>query len=422
MIKTMELMPGVTLRCCLDRRFKQGGLSLQLVRPMCREEAGLNALIPAVLRRGSKDHPDLRAITLKLDELYGASVSTLVRRVGDYQTTGLFCGFMDDRFALPGDRVMEPMLAFLGELLLQPCTRDGAFLPEIVESEKKNLIATIEAERNDKRAYAMAQLFRAMCREDSYGIPRLGDKEQVAAITPQALYDHYRRILAESRMELFYVGTASAEQVAALIRPVLEQIQRSYVNLPGQTAFSGSPEGQMLTEQMEVTQAKLCMGCVTPITNRHEEFAVMQVFNTIFGAGMTSKLFMNVREKLSLCYSIGSAYYGSKGIVTVSAGIDAEQEENVRGQIMKQLDACCHGDITEGELEAAREAILSALRATHDSPGAIESYYSTAAISGMARDTEQYAQAVRAVTREQVAEAARSVKLHTTYVLRGAGE
>lgn len=422
MIETMELMPGVTLRCCLDQRFKQGGLSLQLVRPMRREEAGLNALLPAVLLRGSEDHPDLRAITLKLDELYGASVSTLVRRIGDYQTTGLFCGFMDDRFALPGDRVMEPMLSFLGELLLRPCVRDGAFFREIVESEKKNLIATIEAERNDKRSYAMAQLFRAMCQDDSYGIPRLGEKEQVAAITAQALYDHYRKILKESPMELFYVGTASIQQVAALMKPILEQIDRSYVNLPGQTAFSGAGEGQNLTEQMEVAQAKLCMGFVTPITNRCENFAAMQVLNTIFGAGMTSKLFMNVREKLSLCYSIGSAYYGAKGIVTVSAGIDGDQEEKTRNEILRQLDACRNGDITEGELTAAREAILSALRATHDSPGAIENYYATAALSGMGMTPEVYADAVRAVTREQVAAAAKTVKLHTTYLLKGVAE
>ena len=422
MIETMELMPGVTLRCCLDQRFKQGGLSLQLVRPMRREEAGLNALLPAVLLRGSEDHPDLRAITLKLDELYGASVSTLVRRIGDYQTTGLFCGFMDDRFALPGDRVMEPMLSFLGELLLRPCVRDGAFFREIVESEKKNLIATIEAERNDKRSYAMARLFRAMCQDDSYGIPRLGEKEQVAAITAQALYDHYRKILKESPMELFYVGTASIQQVAALMKPILEQIDRSYVNLPGQTAFSGAGEGQNLTEQMEVAQAKLCMGFVTPVTNRCENFAAMQVLNTIFGAGMTSKLFMNVREKLSLCYSIGSAYYGAKGIVTVSAGIDGDQEEKTRNEILRQLDACRNGDITEGELTAAREAILSALRATHDSPGAIENYYATAALSGMGMTPEVYADAVRAVTREQVAAAAKTVKLHTTYLLKGVAE
>ena len=125
---------------------------------------------------------------------------------------------------------------------------------------------------------------------------------------------------------------------------------------------------------------------------------------------------------MSLCYSVGSAYYGSKGIVTVSAGIDADQEEKARNEILRQLDACRNGDITDEELSAAREAILSALRATHDSPGAIENYYATGAISGMAMTPERYANAIRAVTREQVAAAARSIKLHTTYFLKGAAE
>ena len=118
MIELIELLPGVELRCCRDGRFKQGCLSFQFVRPMDKAEAARNALLPSVLLRGTNAHPTLRAITEHLDTLYGASVSTLVRRVGDYQTTGLYCGFMDDRFALPGDRVLAPMVAFLGELLL----------------------------------------------------------------------------------------------------------------------------------------------------------------------------------------------------------------------------------------------------------------------------------------------------------------
>ena len=118
MIETKTLLPGVTLRTCRDDRFKQGCLSFQLVRPMAKEESAKNVLIPSVLLRGTKRCPDLRAITENLDELYGASVSPLVRRVGDYQTTGLYCGFMDDRFALPGDRVLAPMLRFLEEILL----------------------------------------------------------------------------------------------------------------------------------------------------------------------------------------------------------------------------------------------------------------------------------------------------------------
>ena len=152
MIETISLLPGITLRACRDTRFKQGCLSFQLIRMMRAEEAALNALLPSVLLRGTKSCPDLRSITEHLDELYGASVSPLVRRIGDYQTTGLYCGFMDERFALPGDQVLRPMMGFLEELLLDSPLDDGAFLPSFVESEKKNLIATIESELNDKRA------------------------------------------------------------------------------------------------------------------------------------------------------------------------------------------------------------------------------------------------------------------------------
>ena len=158
MIETLPLLPGVTLGCFRDARFKQGCLSVQLVRPMAAREAAMNALLPTVLLRGTRRHPDLRSITMVLDDLYGAAVSPLVRRVGDYQTTGLYCGFMDQRFALPGDRVLEPMAAFLRELLLESPLEDGGFRREFVDSEKRNLISSIECELNDKQVYAMGRL------------------------------------------------------------------------------------------------------------------------------------------------------------------------------------------------------------------------------------------------------------------------
>lgn len=418
-METMELMPGVVLRCFPDSRFKQGCLSFQLVRPMCGEEAGLNALIPSVLLRGTARHPDLRAVTLALDELYGASASALVRRVGDYQTTGFFCGFIEDRYALPGDKVLEPMLRFLEELLLQPRVCGNGFFPEIVDGEKRNLISAIESERNDKRVYATGQLLRAMCQGDSFAISRLGEREQVKAITPESAYAHYRRILRESKIELFYVGSVPAGQVKALVMPILSQIDRCYKSLPDSKPFSGAGGGQDLTERLEVAQAQLCMGFTTPITNRSPEFAAMQVCNTAFGAGMTSKLFMNVRERLSLCYSIGSSYYGSKGIMIVAAGIDADQEHSTREEILRQLEECRRGNLSQEELTAAKESLISSLRATHDSPGAIEGYYASAVLSGLDMTPENYAGAVEAVTLGQVAAAAKTLNLHTTYCLKG---
>ena len=421
MIDTQILLPGVTLRCCRDTRFKQGCLSFQMVRQMDREESALNALLPSVLLRGTARCPDLRSITEHLDELYGASVSPLVRRIGDYQTTGLYCGFMDDRFALPGDQVLKPMLAFLEEVLLDSPLENGAFLPSFVESEKKNLIATIESELNDKRVYAMNRLLRIMCSADTFGLPRLGDKEQVAAITPRSLYSHYRNILRSSPIEIFYVGSAEPWQVAQMLMPLLGKLDRDVQGLAAQMPFQ-TCEGQTVVENMDVSQGKLCMGFVTPITNRCPEFPVMQIMNTILGAGMTSKLFVNVREKLSLCYSIGSGYYGTKGIVVISAGIDFDKEQLTREEIMRQIDACREGKITEQELRSAKEAILSSLRATHDSPGSIEGYYATAALSGLGMTPAVYMEKVEAVTLADVVSCAKQLQLHTTYFLKGGSQ
>lgn len=380
----------------------------------------MNALLPAVLLRGSENCPDLRHITLRLDDLYGASVGALVRRIGDYQTTGFYTSFTEDRFAMEGDRILEPMVAFVKELLLQPYLEDGVFDKEFVSSEKKNLISTIESQLNDKRAYAMEQMVRSMCVNDTFGIPRLGRKEDVAAITPQNLYQHYLNILRTSPIEIFYVGSAEPYFVKDLVKGIFYDLERDCQKLPAQTPWQAAPETD-LTEQMDVNQGKLCMGFTTPVTIRDEEFVAMQLLNVIFGGGMTSKLFSHIREKLSLCYAIGSGYHGSKGILTVSAGIDCDMDKKVRREVMGQLEACCRGEITLEELTAAKEALRSSLLATMDSPGAIENYYASAALSGLPYDTWQYMQKVEQTTLEQVRSAAQQLKLHSVYFLKGVG-
>ncbi len=418
MTQTFELFPGGTLRCIPDHRFKQGCLSFQFVRSMDRDEAAMNALLPAVLLRGTTQYPDMQAITLRLDDLYGASVGTLVRRIGDYQTTGFYLSFIEDRYAMEGDAVLAPILELLRQLLLDPITEKGGFLPVFVESEKKNLISTMESELNDKRAYCSSQLMKHMCRGDSFGVPRLGHPEQVRAIDPVSLYRHYQKLLREARVEFFYVGSRQPDQIVQLLKTIFASVHRCYVNLPPQIPFHSSGESH-LTEEMDITQSKLCMGFVTDITNQSREFAAMQLLNTVFGAGMTSKLFMNIRERLSLCYSIGSGYYGSKGIVTVSAGIDADQEDTVRQEIARELAACQQGHISQEELTAAKEAVLAGLQTVHDSPGAMEGYYATAALSGLAMELEEYRLAVSAATHSDVVAAANRLRLHSSYFLKG---
>lgn len=418
MIETRILQPGIYLRCCTDTRFKTGCLSLQMVRPMSRQEASANALLSAVLLRGTEHYPDLRDITLHLDDLYGATVGSLVRRVGDYQTTGLYCSFTEDRYALNGDKILEPVMDFLKEVLRRPKLENGVFCESYVEGEKKNLLAAMEAQKNDKRAYAASQLLKYMCANDPTGIPRYGEPEDVQALHAVGLYDHYQRILRESRIDIFYVGSQKPDHMAQILQRVFEGIDRNYVNLPAQTPFhTTAPTRQ--EERMEVAQGKLQMGFVSESTLNTPDFVPMQVFNTVFGGGMTSKLFMNVREKMSLCYDIGSVYQGGKGILTVGAGMDHQMAETVEKEILCQLESCRQGEITAMELESAKASLLSSLQSIHDSPSSIENYYSTAALSGMQLSIADYIRQVQDVTVSRLAELAQKLQLHSVFLLKG---
>jgi len=261
-------------------------------------------------------------------------------------------------------------------------------------------------------------MYKQMCKADSFGISRLGEKEDVQAITPESLYQHYQKILRESRVDIFYVGSAQPEKIAQLMKKQLAGIERSYVNLPAQTGFHDGGKGEY-EEQMDVAQGKLCMGFVTPVTTRDADFPAMQVFNALYGGGMTSKLFMQIREKQSLCYDIGSGYQGSKGIMTVFAGIDCSQKDKVTQEVLRLLEQCREGDFSEEELMAAQQALSNQLRGTHDSAGSIESYYASAALSGLKHTPQSYIAAVEQVTKADVARVAKGLQLHTVYFLRG---
>ena len=170
-----------------------------------------------------------------------------------------------------------------------------------------------------------------------------------------------------------------------------------------------------------MAQGKLCMGFFTPVTNRDKDFAAMQVMNGVFGGDVTSKLFQNVREKQSLCYSIGSSYYSAKGVVLVSAGIDFDQEPHTREEILRQLELCREGHISDSELLSAKEALISALRGVYDTPSSIESYDSAMELGGSGLTPDAHIRALEAVTREDVVSCAKRLQLHSTYFLEGGG-
>ena len=187
-----EIMQDVFLTYLPASKFKTSRLTLNLITGLHRETAAANALLPAVLRRGTMRCPDMESLSAALDTLYGATVDYTVRKKGERQCVGFAAGFIDDAFTPHGEKLLEPVAAMLGELLLDPVTRGGRFLSEYVDSEKENLIDALRALRNDKRDWADIRLMQEMCAGEPYSVLRLGDEETARRVNNQTLYVHSR--------------------------------------------------------------------------------------------------------------------------------------------------------------------------------------------------------------------------------------
>ena len=413
-----EILPGVYLTAVQSDKFKTGCFSLNLLRPMKKEEAAANALIPSVLLRGSETCPDIASISAKLDELYGASVGTLVRKKGEVQLVGFYCDYVQDEYV--DEPVFAPQMAFLAELLLNPQLENGAFPEAVVDSEKLNLENAMLSRINDKRTYAASQLIRTMCAGQPYGIPRIGEPEDLKNITAKSLYAHYRDLLATSRVELFYMGSLSPEAVTKVLQAALAELPRAEVFVPvGTTPAPQARPVQEKTERLDVTQGKLSLGFFTDITAKDPRYPALVLAATVFGGGATSKLFTNVREKMSLCYYASASFEKFKGVLSVSSGVEFSKLETAKTEILRQLEACKAGDITDDELESARGYLVSDLKIAMDSPGRLDDYYMGQILLEQDGTMEDLASAIARVTKQEAADAIQALRLDTIYALEG---
>lgn len=417
--KRIDLGAGVCLNMVQTERFKTGCFSFNLLCPLQEETASLNALIPSVLLRGCVEYPDMQSVSHRLDELYGATIGTLVRKKGEVQSIGLYADFLEDRYA-NDEPIFEETLNLLEMLLFDPCLHDDGFFEEFVSGEKQNLLNTIASRINNKRSYAAARLLKNMCAGEAYSVARLGEKEPLEQVEPKQLYAHWKHLLSTLRIELFYLGQQPEECVLEQVRKLIKRLpeRKMLAGVETKVVITDRPV-QMVEESLDITQGKLCIGFRTPITVDDARYPAMMLLNTIFGAGMTSKLFTVIREEQSLCYYASSSLDRLKGIMMVASGIEFSKYEIARDGILQQLELCKQAQISDEELISARNYLISALRTYNDSPGRLDDYMIGQAIAGRDETVDDLIEQLQAVKKEQIVEAAKTLILDTVYFLRG---
>ena len=411
---------GVWFSQVIDPKFKHNRITANLLLPLDRAAVTENALVPFLLRRGCRRLPDFTELNRKLCMLYGASLSCDVSRYGAYQSLDLSIYGIDDRFTLDGERMIGECAALLADVLLDPKLEGGLFGEEDVALERQQLCDTIEGLVNDKRLYAMSRCRAVMCEGEPFSVEKYGYLEEARALTPAGATAAWRRALETAQIELSFVGCGDPAPAKELFREAFGRLQsRNPVAFRRCYGRAKAETVREVTDEMDVAQSKLVLGFRTGGEKDRRQLAAMRMMSALYGGTPNSKLFLNVREKLSLCYYCAARFDRLTGLMMVDSGVEKPNRQKAQDEILRQLECVKRGEFTDDEVDATLLLMQNSLRSVGDSLGSLEDWYLTQTLCGSSDSPADESALLAQVTREEIIEAANRVTLDTVYFLTG---
>lgn len=415
-----EVAPGVSLSMLATDKFKVNSLIMNIELPLTEENVTYANLCARVLKRGTKKYPDMKSLTIKLDELYASDISAAVTRSGETEYLCLYSDFLVERYTGECDIIKE-ITELFGEMLFSPLAHNGEFNKDYVTVEKKNVSDSIDSLINNKGAYAKFRCTEEMCKDEVYAISPLGNKKILSGITAKSLYEFYNAAVRENRIEFLYTGEAVYfDKIYDCLCKVFKNSDRCYKPYKSECYIKENADKvREIIEDMPVNQGKLSIGMRTGITNKSNDIAPLIVANEIFGGSPNSKLFMNVREKMSLCYYCSSGLDAVKGLMFVNAGIETENFEVAKNAIFKQLDAVKRGEFTDEEFDSAIASLVNGYKSVSDSVTSLEAWYMSRIFRDEDDTPESRMEQVLKVTPDEVKAAAAKISPEVVFFLRG---
>lgn len=415
-----ELAEGVRLTCVSTDAFKTAAFSAAFVLPLGAENAPF-ALLPYLLYRGTEHCPNLTVLGETLDGLYGARVEPFVRKVGESLSIGFVAAGVDAGSVSAEEDPTGQIAHLLCDLMCRPCLENGRFRAAETESERQNLIDRIRALKNNPRTYAVRRTQEIMCKDEPFGACEYGSVEGVQALTPDLIWAAYQEVLQHARVELFYCGSADPAAVAAafadgLTLPASSDRYQTEVDV---CRINCKP--RTIVEDYPANQGKLTLGLRTGQAGMDEAYPALMLYAAVLGGYTGSRLFVNVREKLSLCYYASATLDKVKGLMMIVSGIENDKYDQALGEILRQMEDLHAGGLTRDELEQARRTLISQIRSLGDSPLSLENYWHRQAVAGFTMTPEELIERLERVERGQVMAVGRQVALDLICFMKGVG-
>lgn len=410
---------GIFIR---NARFNTTLISFNFYMPLDKDRVAQYALLPFVMTTCSNKYPDFTKLNYKLDKLYGAKLEASAEKVGDLQLLKMTVSVIDDKYTLDGEELCAQACELLMSLIFEPKAEDGAFFEEDLKREKRKAIEHIRGEMNEKRIYAKKRLIEEMYKNSPYGVSKCGTEKQVSEITGKSLYKAWRELISSAYVRVNVIGNSLPVGLFESITERFSDIKRENIT----DCFNITPTRKAvkvkeITENMDISQGKLVMGFSSRMYGDDIKTAPMLVMCDIFGGGPYSRLFTNVREKMSLCYYCLASAVRVKGLITVDSGVEKQNADKAKEEILKQLEAVKKGEFSDFEFESSIKSITDSLKTYDDSQSSLDLWYSLRISSEKTVSPQEMSELVSKVERKQITDVANGVFLHTVYRLMPEG-
>ena len=416
----IDIKNGIKLHTIKTEKFKTNLIAVMLTTKLDRKNVTKNALIPAVLRRGTKFMQTQEEINKKMEDMYGASFDCGLDKTGDNQILKFYMETVNNEF-LPQDaeNMIKSSIEKIFEIIFNPYLENGVFKKEYVEQEKENIKQIIDGKIDSKARYALDRCIEEMYKNEPFGLYKFGYVEDLKDINEKNLYEYYLELIKTCKIDIYISGIVD-ENIHNIIKQN-ENIEKLQERKPDFKEFEltkkENEEAKEIQESMEITQGKLIIGLDVNILDKDARYKIM-IYNSLLGGSANSKLFQNVREKASLAYTASSSYYRFKNNIFINCGIDIPNYQKALEIIKKQIEDMKNGDFTDEEIENAKNGIIASIKTIDDEQDTEITYYFGQELSGTKTNLEEYIENIQKVNKADVLEVAKQISIDTIYFLK----
>jgi len=399
-------------------KFKTNLVQIYFMLPLKNEkEAAMNALIPSVLERGSKNYEDNQLIKTQLENLYGSNMSFNILKRGENQILRFSLEMVNEKFLTHKSNLTVDAFNLLNDIIFNPLTEVGKFNEKYFKQEKEILKQDILSLINDKYSFTVENCLSRMCKNEKYGIYKMGSVSVLDQISNQELFDHYQKILSQAKRSLFLVGNFKSSFVNDLFENTELQAGDDIFDEQTEVVYRDK-KIDFYEQELKVNQARLSIGFRTGITRKMTDYYPLLVFNSLIGGSTHSKLFQEIREKRSLAYYVSSSIETTKGLLLINSGINAENKEKVIELVKKEIEAVAAGNFSEEEFMRSKKSIINHLKQDLDSNKALSAHFLLSLVNNKEESINQTIKGVEAVDREDIIAVAKKLKMDTVYLLK----